>query len=147
MSKKQFDKFFVANLKRTAQMVSPMVRRKAKLQQEIAERMEEISALDLQISSMDGHVQELTGFGVEDLVKRTVIDTGKKDKAGNPVKITKWELKYPETVIPEAQTVSEEDTTLECVSTDYQKITAESAVVAEETYDQSFTEIEKEFLN
>lgn len=147
MSKKQFDKFFVANLKRTAQMVSPMVRRKAKLQQEIAERMEEISTLDLQISSMDGHIQELTGFGVEDLVKRTVIDTGKKDKAGNPVKITKWELKYPETVIPEAQTVSEEDTTLECVSTDYQKITAESVAVAEETYDQSFTEIEKEFLN
>lgn len=147
MSKKQFDKFFIANLKRTAQMVSPMVRRKAKLQQEIAERMEEISALDLQISSMDGHIQELTGFGVEDLVKRTVIDTGKKDKAGNPVKITKWELKYPETVIPEAQTVSEEDTTLECVSTDYQKITAESVAVAEETYDQSFTEIEKEFLN
>lgn len=147
MSKKQFDKFFVANLKRTAQMVSPMVRRKAKLQQEIAERMEEISALDLQISSMDGHIQELTGFGVEDLVKRTVIDTGKKDKAGNPVKITKWELKYPETVIPEAQTVGEEDITLECVSTDYQKITAESVAAAEETYDQSFTETEKEFLN
>lgn len=147
MSKKQFDKFFVANLKRTAQMVSPMVRRKAKLQQEIAERMEEISALDLQISSMDGHIRELTGFGVEDLVKRTVIDTGKKDKTGNPVKITKWELKYPETVIPEAQTVSEEDTTLGCIPTDYQEITAEPVAVAEEAYDQSFAEIEKEFLD
>lgn len=147
MSKKQFDKFFVANLKRTAQMVSPMVRRKAKLQQEIAERMEEISALDLQISSMDGHIREITGFGVEDLVKRTVIDTGKKDKAGNPVKITKWELKYPETVIPEAQKVSEEDTTLGCIPSDYQVIATEPVAVAEEACDQSFAEIEKEFLD
>ena len=38
MAKKEFSKFFIASLKRTAQNVSPLVRRKQKLQAEIAER-------------------------------------------------------------------------------------------------------------
>ncbi len=148
MSKKQFDKFFVANLKRTAQMVSPLVRRKQKLQADATAIAAEILSLNDQIESLDGHIRRATGgFGVEELIKRSVVDTGKVDKQGNPIKITKWELKYPETVIPEAQKVSKEGTTLGCVSTDYQGITAEPVAVAEEACDQSFAEIEKEFLD
>jgi len=102
MAKKVFDKFFVANLKRTAQMVSPMVRRKQKLTEEMSKIQNEIETLDTQIKGMDGHFREITGgYGVEDLIERVVEDTGKKDKDGNPVKYTKWVLKYPETIVPE----------------------------------------------
>ena len=99
-TEKKFDKFFVANLKRTAQMVSPMVREKQKLQNEVAEKQARIEILNNQIESLDGHIRRECGYGVEDLIVRNVINTGKLDKDGKPVKVTKWELKYPETIIP-----------------------------------------------
>lgn len=108
MAKKVFDKFFVANLKRTAQMVSPMVRRKQKLTEEMSKIQSEIETLDTQIKGMGGHFREITGgYGVEDLIERVVEDTGKKDKDGNPVKYTKWVLKYPETIVPEDKITEE----------------------------------------
>ena len=100
MSEKKFDKFFIANLKRTAQMVSPAIREKQKLQADIAVKQERIAALDAQIEALDSHIRRECGFGVEELVVRNVIDTGKTDKEGRPVKVTKWELRYPETVVP-----------------------------------------------
>jgi hypothetical protein len=102
MSKKKFDKFFVANLKRTAQMVSPMVKEKQKLQGVISEAMERISVLDSQIAKLDSNIRETSGFGVEELIERVVYTTHKLDKDNNPVEVktVKWELKYPETIIP-----------------------------------------------
>lgn len=101
MSKEEkFSKFFIANLKRTAQMVSPMVREKQKLQAEVAEKSDRINVLEGQIESLDGHIRRECGYGVEELVVRRVVDTGKIDKDGKPIKVTKWELKYPDTVIP-----------------------------------------------
>lgn len=97
---RKFDKFFVANLKRTAQMVSPMVREKDKLVDEINEKYARIDALRAQIESLDSHIRQECGYGVEDLITREVVNTGKLDKAGKPVKVTKWILKYPETIIP-----------------------------------------------
>ena len=97
---RKFDKFFVANLKRTAQMVSPMVREKDKLVDEINEKYARIEALRAQIESLDSHIRQECGYGVEDLITRKVVNTGKLDKAGKPVKVTKWILKYPETIIP-----------------------------------------------
>lgn len=97
---RKFDKFFVANLKRTAQMVSPMVREKDKLVDEINEKYARIEALRAQIESLDSHIRQECGYGVEDLITREVVNTGKLDKAGKPVKVTKWILKYPETIIP-----------------------------------------------
>ena len=99
-TEKKFDKFFVANLKRTAQMVSPMVREKQKLQAEVNAKNERISILEGQIESLDGHIRRECGFGVEDLIVRHVVETGKFDKDGKPIKVTKWELKYPETIVP-----------------------------------------------
>ena len=100
-TEKKFDKFFVANLKRTAQMVSPAVREKQKLQKSIEEEQARIAELDAQINALDGHIKEVTGgYGVEDLIIRNVINTGKTDKDGKPIKITKWELRYPETIVP-----------------------------------------------
>ena len=103
-TEKKFDKFFVANLKRTAQMVSPAVREKKKLLKSIAEEQARIAELDAQISALDGHIKEATGgYGVEDLIIRNPVNTGKVDKDGKPIKVTKWELRYPETIVPPAR--------------------------------------------
>ena len=108
---RKFDKFFVANLKRTAQMVSPMVREKDKLVDEINEKYARIEALRAQIESLDSHIRQECGYGVEDLITREVVNTGKLDKAGKPVKVTKWILKYPETIIPPTEEQAEEQET------------------------------------
>ena len=99
-TEKKFDKFFVANLKRTAQMVSPMVREKAKLLTDIEEKQNRVATLNAQIESLDSHIRQECGYGVEQLITRKVVDTGKVDKDGKPVKVTKWELNFPETIVP-----------------------------------------------
>lgn len=99
-TEKKFDKFFVANLKRTAQMVSPMVREKVKLLTEIEEKQNRVATLDAQIESLDSHIRQECGYGVEQLITRKVVDTGKVGKDGKPVKVTKWELNFPETIVP-----------------------------------------------
>lgn len=99
--KKEFSKFFVASLKRTAQNVSPLVRRKQKLQAEIADREEELKSIQVQLDTYEAPIKEATGgYGTEDLVVRTVEVTGKVDKDGKPIKMTKWSLRYPETIVP-----------------------------------------------
>ena len=93
-------KFLIANLKRTAQMVSPMVREKQKLQKEVEEMNARINVLNEQIASLDGHIRrECEGHGVEELVVREVITTG-FDANGKPIKVTKWNLRYPDTIVP-----------------------------------------------
>jgi hypothetical protein len=82
--------------------VSPLVRRKQKLQEEIAEREEELKSIQIQIDTYENPIKEATGgYGTEDLVVRTVEVTDKVDKDGKPVKVTKWNLVYPETIIPD----------------------------------------------
>lgn len=116
MEKKEFSKFFIASLKRTAQNVSPLVRKKQKLQAEIAEREEELKSIQVQIDAYEAPIKEVTGgYGVEDLVVRTVEVTDKTDKDGKPVKITKWNLRYPETIVPVEEAVAE--TPVEVVET------------------------------
>lgn len=108
--KKEFSKFFVASLKRTAQNVSPLVRRKQKLQAEIAEREEELKSIQVQLDTYEAPIKEATGgYGTEDLVVRTVEVTDKVDKDGKPIKVTKWNLKYPETIVPVGETAEPAD--------------------------------------
>lgn len=108
--KKEFSKFFVASLKRTAQNVSPLVRRKQKLQAEIAEREEELKSIQVQLDTYEAPIKEATGgYGTEDLVVRTVEVTDKVDKDGKPIKVTKWNLKYPETIVPVEETAEPAD--------------------------------------
>lgn len=101
MAKKEFSKFFVASLKRTAQNVSALVREKQKLIEKMKEADDKLHIIQKQIDSYDAPIREATGgYGVEDLIVRTVEITDKTDKDGKPVKVTKWNLKYPETIIP-----------------------------------------------
>lgn len=139
MAKKEFSKFFVASLKRTAQNVSPLVRRKQKLQAEIAEREEEMASIQKQLDTYEAPIKEVTGgYGTEDLVIRTVEVTDKMDKDGKPVKVTKWNLKYPETIIPEKET--EEVSDRELLDTDETPVEFPTEVVGH-------TEVSPEFAD
>ena len=101
MAKKEFSKFFVASLKRTAQNVSFLVKRKHKLQAEIAQREEELKSIQAQLDIYEAPIKEATGgYTTEDLVVRTVEITDKTNKEGKPIKVTKWSLRYPETIVP-----------------------------------------------
>lgn len=110
MAKKEFSKFFTASLKRTAQNVYPLVRRKHKLLDEIADRQAELESIEQQIAGYQIPIKEATGgFTTEDLVKREVIDTGKVDKDDRPIKQTVYSLMYPETIVPEITDVPVEE--------------------------------------
>lgn len=101
MSKKEFSKFFIATLKRTAQNVAPLVRKKQVINARIELMKEELSNIQMQIDSFQGPIKEITGgYTTEDLVVKETVDTGKKDAKGNAIKTTSYKLLYPETVIP-----------------------------------------------
>lgn len=95
----KFNKFFIASLKRTAMNVSPLIRKKQKLEETINAKLAEIEAINKQIEVFDTPVKDMTGgFGIEDLITR-VVETN-VDKEGKEIKVTKWVLKYPDTVVP-----------------------------------------------
>lgn len=101
MAKKEFSKFFIGSLKRTAQNVSPLVIKKQKLIAKKSEIDAELELLQSQIEQFEAPIKDVTGgYGTEDLVERVVETTDKVDKDGKPVKVTKWCLRYPETIIP-----------------------------------------------
>lgn len=112
--KKEFTKFFVASLKRTAQNVSPLLKREQKLREEIKNINAELALIEEQIEVYDAPIKLTTGgYGVEDLVERVVESTDKVDKNGNTIKITKWVLKYPDTVIPPTEEKEEKEENVE----------------------------------
>lgn len=99
--KKEFSKFFIASLKRTAQNVNPLVRRKNKLLAQIGEMREELASIQAQIDGYQIPIKEATGgWTTEDLVERVVTETTKLDKDGKPIKMTQYVLKYPESIVP-----------------------------------------------
>lgn len=105
----KFSKFFIASLKRTAQNVAPLVRKKNRLHEEIAKKEEELKFIQTQMDVYEAAIKEVTGgYSTEDLIERIVETTDKTDKDGKPVKITKWVLKYPDTIIPPAEEPKEE---------------------------------------
>lgn len=111
MAEKKINKFLAASIKRTAQNVSPLVRRKQKLNEEIEERQKELASIQIQLDTYEAPIKEATGgYTTEDLVVRTVEDTGKVDKDGKPIKLTKWALKYPDTLVPPAEEAAPEST-------------------------------------
>lgn len=99
---KEFNKFQIAQLKRTAQNVASLVKRKNKVQGLVKQYTDELNSLQLQIDGWQGPVKLMfDGYTTEDLVHAEVTDTGKVDpKTGKPIKTTKYVLNYPDTVIP-----------------------------------------------
>lgn len=114
---KKFTKFEIATIKRTAQNVSPMVSKKRKIAAQMIALKEEYDNLAKMQEQYEASIRTMTGgFSTEDLVNKVVETTNSLDKNGNPVKITKFVLKYPDTVVPpteEIPTQKVEDTTEE----------------------------------
>lgn len=132
----KFSKFFIASLKRTAQNVQPLVRRKNKILQSMKELQEELESIETQLQGYQTPIMAATGgLTTEDLVVRTITDTGKKDKEGNPIKVTKYELKYPETIVPLAEN---ENATAEELNTEVKKNDEISQTTEESPFELPF---------
>ena len=115
---KKFSKYEIATIKRTAQSVNPMVSKKAKLKEQINALQAEYDQLNTMQEQYEASIKTMTGgYGTEDLVDKVIETTSAVDKNGKPIKVTKYVLKYPETVIPvaaeeiEGMTASEVDDT------------------------------------
>ena len=98
---KKFSKFEIATIKRTAQNVNPMVTKKLKIKEQIATLQEEYDRLETMQGQYEASIRTMTGgYSTEDLVDKVVETTATLDKNGKAVKITKYVLKYPETIVP-----------------------------------------------
>ena len=83
-----------ATVKRVAQNVNPLVVKKNKIAAKINELNAEYNALVEEIEGHEMGIKALTGGLIsEDLVVKRVEDTGKVDKDGKPIKVTKYEPK------------------------------------------------------
>lgn len=83
-----------ATVKRVAQNVNPLVVKKNKIAAKINELNAEYNALIEEIEGHEMGIKALTGGLIsEDLVVKKVEDTGKVDKDGKPIKVTKYEPK------------------------------------------------------
>ena len=81
-----------ASIKRIAMNVNPLVVKKNKLISKINELTVEIAEINDEIEGNEMGIKSLTGgFGSEVLVVKKIVDSGKVDKNGNPIKVTKYE--------------------------------------------------------
>ena len=98
---KELSKFEIAAIRRTAQNVNAMVTKKTKLKEKIDALQAEYDQLEEAQEQFEVPIRKMTGgYGTEDLVEKVIEDTGKLDKDGKPVKLTKHVLKYPGTILP-----------------------------------------------
>lgn len=97
-----------AGIKRIAQNVNPLVVKKNKIASKIDELNAEYNALTEEIEGHEMGVKALTGgLTSEDLVVKKIEDTGKVDKEGKPIKVTKYEPKASVVTYNEEQNVYE----------------------------------------
>lgn len=114
METRKFSKFEIATIKRTAQSVNPMVSKKAKIKEQIDALQAEYDQLNTMQEQYEASIKTMTGgYGTEDLVDKVIETTSAVDKNGKPIKVTKYVLKYPETVIPVAAEEIEDMTAVE----------------------------------
>lgn len=114
MEQKEFSKFQIAQLKRTAQNVEQSVKRKNKLEKQIIELSQEYKQAKEEIDAWQAPIKAVFhGHTTEELVESVTTDTGKIDKNGRPIKTTKFVLKYPDTIVPPVVEDAETDNTVE----------------------------------
>ena len=89
----------IAQIKRTAQNVAPIVAKRDRVLAKVRELYAEIETLDAQIEAWETAVKIMTGgFTTNDLVDRVVNETTTAD--GKVVKTVTYVLKFPDTVVP-----------------------------------------------
>lgn len=82
----------MAMIKRIAMNVNPLVVKKNKLISKINELTTEIAEINDTIEGNEMGIKTITGgLSSEVLITKTVTDSGKVDKNGNPIKVTKYE--------------------------------------------------------
>lgn len=100
MKKKEFTKFELARLKRTAQNVEGFLKQKNKLEAKKAEIEAELANVNQQIELTDAPTVAMTGYHTEDIIKKVVTSTDQVDKNGNVIKKVTFEFIYPDTIVP-----------------------------------------------
>ena len=100
MKKKEFTKFELARLKRTAQNVEGFLKQKNKLEAKKAEIEAELANVNQQIELTDAPTVAMTGYHTEDIIRKVVTPTDQVDKNGNTIKKVTFEFIYPDTIIP-----------------------------------------------
>lgn len=89
----------IAQIKRTAQNVAPIVAKRERVYGKIKALYTELEVLDAQIDAWETAVKAMTnGFTTNDLVDRVVTETTTAD--GKVVKTVTYVLKFPDTVVP-----------------------------------------------
>ena len=110
MTKKEFTKFELARMKRTAQNVEGFLKQKNKLEEKKAKIEEELAVINQQIELTDAPTVAMTGYHTEDIIKKVVTPTDQVDKNGNIIKKVTFEFIYPDTIVPPLTDVAEEET-------------------------------------
>lgn len=101
---KTFSTREIAQLKRTAQNVAPMVAKREKLYAKVKELYKEMEVLDAQIDAWESGTKIMTGgYTTSDLVSRVVKEVTADD--GKVTKTVSFVLKYPDTVLPPEETI------------------------------------------
>ena len=131
MKKKEFTKFELARLKRTAQNVEGFLKQKNKLEAKKAEIEAELANVNQQIELTEAPTVAMTGYHTEDIIKKVVTPTDQVDKNGNVIKKVTFEFIYPDTIVPP---VTEENTLVNTL------VNNEETMVSDKESDNESTE-------
>jgi len=115
---KRISFFEFQSVKSVAKAIEPKLREQAKIKNQMEKLANEYKKCDADIAALESGVVSLIGFHVKDLVQKIVEETGRVDKEGNPVKVTKYVptdiVTYDDTAkqyvikTPDEKTVAEE---------------------------------------
>ena len=98
---KKFTNREIAVIKRVAKNVNPMVTRKNKIEEQMKELQAEYELQSQLQEQFEAPIKTLTGgYTTEDLVEKVIETTSSFDKNGKPIRVTKYVLKYPDTIVP-----------------------------------------------
>lgn len=106
MSEKILNARELAQVKRIAQNVDADYQSVCKINEKIKELTAQRDSLQQGIDEMEAPVIRKTGFKSTDIYTKVIVPqmnedgTAKVDKNGRPIKVTKYVLKYPDTIIP-----------------------------------------------
>lgn len=115
MNEKVLNARELAQVKRIAQNVDADYQKVCKLEEKIAELTKERDELQQGIDEQEAPVVRKTGFKSTDIYTKVIVPqmnedgTAKVDKNGRPIKVTKYVLKYPDTIIPVENTPTEKE--------------------------------------
>lgn len=87
---KRISFFEFQSVKSVAKAIEPKLREQAKIKNQMEKLANEYKKCDADIAALESGVVSLIGFHVKDLIHKIVEETGRVDKEGNAVKVTKY---------------------------------------------------------